>query len=32
MFEIMHIVKGYGRITLKKSIVSGPDGNTYDKR
>jgi len=32
MFEIMHIVKGYGRITLKKFIVSGPDGNMNDKK
>lgn len=31
MFEIMHIVKGYGRITLKQFIVSGPDGNMNDK-
>lgn len=32
MFEIMHVVKGYGRITLKKFIVSWPDGNMNDKK
>lgn len=32
MFEVMHIVKGYGRITLKKFIVSGSDGNMNDKK
>lgn len=32
MVEIMHIVKGYGRIMLKKFVVSGPDVNMNDKK
>lgn len=32
MFEIMHTVKGYGRIMLKKFIVSGLAGNLNDKK
>jgi len=32
VFEIMHIVKGYGRITLKKFTVSWPDGSMDDKK
>lgn len=32
MFEIMHTVKGYGGIILKKFIVSGLAGNLNDKK
>lgn len=32
MFEIMRTVKGYGRIMLKKFIVSGLNGNLNDKK